>query len=111
MGLLYRAEALEAARYHGCLGAPQSQRTRWIALVLINLASLACLIWALRDVTYGDLKEDLATIDYWWVALAGAIELSVYLCVPPRGVIKLPENRTGHLCRSVRERGFAFPRG
>ena len=76
---MYRAEALEAARYHGCLGAPQSKRTRWIALVLINLASLACLIWALRDVTFGDLKEDLATIDYAWVALAMAFELSVYL--------------------------------
>ena len=47
---------------------------------MVNLASLACLIWALRDVTIGDLKEDLATIDYWWVALAGTIELSVYLC-------------------------------
>src|SRR5678815_446940 len=79
MALLYRAEAPEAARYHGCLGAPQSQRTRWIALVLINLASLVCLIWALRDVTFGDLKEDLATIDYAWVALAMAFELSVYL--------------------------------
>jgi glycosyltransferase 2 family protein len=79
MALLYRAEAPEAARYHGCLGAPQSQRTRWIALVLINLASLVCLVWALRDVTFGDLKEDLATIDYAWVALAIGFELSVYL--------------------------------
>jgi glycosyltransferase 2 family protein len=79
MALLYRGEALEAARYHGCLGAPQSQRTRWIALVLINLASLACLIWALRDLTFADLKDDLATINYGWVALAGAVELSIYL--------------------------------
>jgi len=38
-----------------------------------------CLVWALRDVTFGDLKEDLATIDYAWVALAMAFELSVYL--------------------------------
>jgi len=76
---LYRAEALEAARYHGCLAAPQSQRTRWIALVLINLASLALLVWALRDVTFGDLKEDLATIDYAWVVFAVAIEVGVYL--------------------------------
>jgi uncharacterized membrane protein YbhN (UPF0104 family) len=61
------------------LREPQSQRTRWVVLVLINLASLACLVWALRDVGFGDLKDDLATIDYWWVALAGGIELSVYL--------------------------------
>ena len=75
MALLYRAGALQTARYHGCLGEPQSQRTRWVVLVLINLASLACLVWALHDVSFSDLKYDLATIDYWWVALAGAIEL------------------------------------
>jgi uncharacterized membrane protein YbhN (UPF0104 family) len=61
------------------LGEPQSQRTRWVVLALINLASLACLVWALHDVSFGDLKDDLATIDYGWVALAGAIELTVYL--------------------------------
>jgi len=76
---LYREEAPEAAGYHGCLAAPQSQRTRWIALVLINLASLGCLIWALRDVSFADLKDDIATIDYAWGALAVGIELSVYL--------------------------------
>jgi len=65
--------------YDGCLGEPQSQRTRWVVLVLINLASLGCLVWALRDVSFGDLKDDLATIDYGWVAVAGAVELSVYL--------------------------------
>ena len=66
-------------RYHGCLREPQSQRTRWVILVFINLASLACLVWALRDVSLADLKDDLATIDYGWVALAVAFELSVYL--------------------------------
>jgi hypothetical protein len=43
------------------------------------LASLACLVWALRDVSYSDFKDDLATINYGWAALAVAIELSVYL--------------------------------
>jgi len=33
----------------------------------------------LHDVSFGDLKDDLATIDYGWVALAGGIELTVYL--------------------------------
>jgi uncharacterized membrane protein YbhN (UPF0104 family) len=61
------------------LGEPQSQRTRWVVLSLINLASLACLVWALHDVSFGDLKDDLATINYGWVALAGAVELCVYL--------------------------------
>lgn len=58
---------------------PQSQKTRWIVIVLINLASLACLIWALRDVSLSDFRDDLATINYGWAALAIAIELSVYL--------------------------------
>jgi uncharacterized membrane protein YbhN (UPF0104 family) len=61
------------------LGESQSQRTRWVVLVLINLASLGCLVWALHDVSFGDLKDDLATINYGWVAVAGAFELSVYL--------------------------------
>lgn len=62
------------------MGESQSQRARWVALVLINLASLGCLIWVLHDVKWGDLKYDLRTISYGWVALAGTIELIVYVC-------------------------------
>ena len=61
------------------MGEQQSQKTRWVVLALVNLASLGCLVWALHDVAFGDLKDDLATIDYAWVALAGGIELCVYL--------------------------------
>jgi hypothetical protein len=61
------------------LGEQQSQRTRWVVLVLINLASLGCLVWALRDASFGDFKDDVVTLNYAWVALAVAIELSVYL--------------------------------
>ena len=68
-----------SALYHGCLREPQSQKTRWVVLVLINLTSLACLVWALRDLTWPDLRDDIATINYGWVALAGGIELCVYL--------------------------------
>jgi hypothetical protein len=61
------------------LGETQSQKTRWVVLILINLVSLGCLVWALHDVSWVDLKDDMATIEYGWVALAGAFELSVYL--------------------------------
>jgi glycosyltransferase 2 family protein len=61
------------------LAAPQSQRTRWVAFVLINLVSLGCLVWALRDASFADFKDDVATINYLWVALAVAIEFGVYL--------------------------------
>jgi uncharacterized membrane protein YbhN (UPF0104 family) len=61
------------------LREPQSRKAHWVALILINLASLGCLIWALSDLTLADLKDDLAAINYGWVALACAVELSVYL--------------------------------
>ena len=61
------------------MGETQSQKTRWVVLILINLVSLGCLVWALHDVSWVDLKDDMATIDYGWVALAGAFELGVYL--------------------------------
>lgn len=61
------------------MAAPQSQKTRWVVFVLINLVSLGCLVWALRDASIADFKDDVATINYPWVALALAIELGVYL--------------------------------
>ena len=53
-------------------------RTR-VLLVATNLLSIACLIWALRDAHLSELKDDLATMNWWWVALAVAAGLSVYL--------------------------------
>jgi uncharacterized membrane protein YbhN (UPF0104 family) len=50
-----------------------------LLFVLINLLSVACLIWALRDARLGDFKDDLASMDWKWVALAVAVQLSVYL--------------------------------
>jgi len=65
--------------YHGCLRESQSRWTHWVVLILVNLASLGCLVWALRDASFADFKDDVATINYAWVALAVAIELGVYL--------------------------------
>ena len=48
-------------------------------LVVINVASLASLLWALRGAHLGELKEDLAEMSWWWVALAVAADVSVYL--------------------------------
>jgi hypothetical protein len=53
-------------------------RARVILVVVINLVSLVCLAWALRGVRLGELKEDIATMDWWWVALAVATDLAVY---------------------------------
>ncbi len=50
-----------------------------ILLALINLASLGTLVWALRDANLGELADDLATMNWWWVLVAVVTGLSVYL--------------------------------
>ena len=56
----------------------RSVRSR-ILLVVINVASLASLAWALRGAHLGELKEDLLEMGWWWVALAVVTDVSVYL--------------------------------
>jgi glycosyltransferase 2 family protein len=51
-----------------------------VLLVLINLLSFGCLVWTLRDARLGDLRDDLATMDWKWVALAVIADIAVYLC-------------------------------
>ncbi len=50
-----------------------------VLLVLINLLSLGCLLWALRRSNLSELGSDLATMDWKWVALAVVADLGVYL--------------------------------
>ena len=50
-----------------------------LLLVLINLLSIGCLIWTLRDARLGELRDDLATMDWKWVALAVVANVGVYL--------------------------------
>lgn len=49
-----------------------------VLLVLINLLSLGSLFWTLRDAKLGELRDDLATMDWKWVALAVAAGVGVY---------------------------------
>jgi len=62
------------------LGEKQS---RWpnarLLLVAVNVLSAGALIWALRDARLGDFKDDLASMDWKWMALAIIVELAVYL--------------------------------
>lgn len=50
-----------------------------VLLVLINLLSLGCLVWTLRDAKLGELRDDLATMDWKWVAVAVVTGIAVYL--------------------------------
>lgn len=51
-----------------------------VLLTLTYLVSLGCLVWTLRDARLGELKDDLATMDWWWLGLAVVADISVY-CV------------------------------
>ncbi|MEQ1886260.1 MAG: lysylphosphatidylglycerol synthase transmembrane domain-containing protein [Bryobacteraceae bacterium] len=57
--------------------APKSGRHRLLILItyLISIASLA---WALRDAHLGELKDDLATMNWGWVGLAALFNLALY---------------------------------
>jgi uncharacterized membrane protein YbhN (UPF0104 family) len=64
--------------YYGCLGEKASATRSRVLLVVTNLVSIGCLIWSLRDVKLGALLDDLATMNWWWVALAVLADISVY---------------------------------
>ena len=57
---------------------PRSLRSR-ILLVVINVVSVASLIWTLRDAHLGEFKDDLASMDWWWVSVAVVADICVYL--------------------------------
>jgi glycosyltransferase 2 family protein len=85
------------SRYHSRLGKKRSRRTSArLLLVFVNLASIGALIWTLRDARLGDFKDDLATMDWKWVALAVVADLCVYLLYAVRWRLVLrPVSRIG----------------
>jgi hypothetical protein len=54
-------------------------RWRTLILILVNLLSLGSLVWTLRDAKLGELKDDLAAMDWSWVAIAVAADIAVYV--------------------------------
>jgi uncharacterized membrane protein YbhN (UPF0104 family) len=49
-----------------------------VLLILTYLASFGCLVWTLRGANLGELKDDLATMNWWWLGLAVVADISVY---------------------------------
>jgi len=67
------------SRYHRDLGEKKSSGIRSrVLLVVINLVSIGCLVWALRDAKLGELKDDLADTRWWWVAVAVVADVVMY---------------------------------
>src|SRR6202795_37467 len=69
-----------AAGYHRELGERKSRRARsLILLVVINVVSLASLIWTLRGAHLGELGNDIAEMNWRWVGGAVVADVCVYL--------------------------------
>jgi glycosyltransferase 2 family protein len=86
------------------LGERQSNRSRVVLVVLLNLVSAGCLVWTLRDARLSELKDDFAAMNWWWVGFATLMELSVYLWQALRwSLILLPvaSLRFSHAVRAI----------
>jgi uncharacterized protein (TIRG00374 family) len=57
---------------------PRSLRSR-ILFVVVNVVSLASLFWTLRGARLGELGNDLAEMNWWWVGGAVVADVCVYL--------------------------------
>ena len=53
---------------------------RWLPQVLGYALSAACLVWVLRDYPIRELLPQIRMLDWKWVGLAVAFDLSVYVC-------------------------------
>ena len=49
-----------------------------MVLVVINVITIAALIWSLRQFKMAALVEDLRTMNWWWVALAIVSDIGAY---------------------------------
>ena len=49
-----------------------------VLLILTYLLSLGCLVWTLRGANLGELKDDIATMDWWWLGVAVIADIAVY---------------------------------
>ena len=82
---------------------------RWLPQVLGYALSAACLWWVLRDYPMRRLVPEIRRLDWKWVGLAVAFDLSVYVChawrwsLLLRPVARVPfwTHGAGHLRRLV----------
>ncbi|HTW67564.1 MAG TPA: lysylphosphatidylglycerol synthase transmembrane domain-containing protein [Bryobacteraceae bacterium] len=58
---------------------PQSKRASHIFTAITLVVSLACLAWAVHGVSWTELGQEIAELDWRWVALAAAVDLLIYI--------------------------------
>lgn len=59
--------------------ASPAGRKRKIALGFAVLFSVACLVWVLHDLQYGELKHEIATLHWGWVGVGVVTDILVYV--------------------------------
>lgn len=51
---------------------------RALIIILTNIFSIGCLIWVLHDANLGELRYEIAGLNWWWVAVAMISDVLVY---------------------------------
>ncbi len=59
-------------------------------------------MWTLRDAKLGELRDDLATMGWWWVGLAVVVDVAVYFCYGLRWSVLLRPVEPVGFWRAVR---------
>ena len=63
------------------MGETKSAGTRTrVALTAVTALTVGFLVWSLRDFKIAELITDLREMNWWWVALAVAADIGVYVC-------------------------------
>lgn len=50
-----------------------------LLLIVTNLLSLACLVWVLHDINFGEVMEEIRDMRWGWVAVAVVADIGVYV--------------------------------
>jgi hypothetical protein len=58
---------------------PRSKRTAHIFTAVTLVVSVACVLWAVHGVSWSELGEEIAELDWRWVAVAAVVQLLVYV--------------------------------
>ena len=69
------------------LAPPARLRREWVVVCLITLGSLALLVTWLLGTSTGALREQLRTLQFWWLeaSLLSAVLLAIYLLASSAG--------------------------